>query len=341
VNDVSTPVRALRHDVAAWLIAGGSLWLVLHVHLLPALLAGLLVFQLVNLITPLIRDSARLNSDRAKIIAVVMLTTIMVLILVAIGVGLALFFQRGADGLPVLMEKMAEILESRRGIWPTWLVASLPADAQELQAQLIGWLRKNTDILGIAGAELGRALVLIIIGLVMGAMIALRGWQTPELGPLGQSLAERVLRISDAFRRIVFAQVRISTLNTFFTLLYLGVALPLLGIDIPLTKTLIVLTFVCGLLPIIGNLISNTVITIVCLSHSIELAAVSLGYLILIHKLEYFLNAHIVGTQIRARAWELLLAMIVGEGAYGIAGLIAAPIYYAYLKDELVSRRLI
>ena len=60
-----------------------------------------------------------------------------------------------------------------------------------------------------------------------------------------------------------------------------------------------------------------------------------------IHKLEYFMNARIVGTEIRARAWELLLAMLVMEAAFGIPGLIAAPIYYAYLKDELAGRGLI
>jgi len=60
-----------------------------------------------------------------------------------------------------------------------------------------------------------------------------------------------------------------------------------------------------------------------------------------IHKLEYFLNARIVGTQINARPWELLVAMLVMEAAFGAGGLIAAPIYYAYLKDELLDRGLI
>jgi predicted PurR-regulated permease PerM len=36
-----------------------------------------------------------------------------------------------------------------------------------------------------------------------------------------------------------------------------------------------------------------------------------------------------------------LLAMIVMEAAFGIAGLIAAPIYYAYIKNELSAARLI
>jgi predicted PurR-regulated permease PerM len=62
---------------------------------------------------------------------------------------------------------------------------------------------------------------------------------------------------------------------------------------------------------------------------------------VVIHKLEYFLNARIVGTRIQARAWELLLAMLVLEVAFGIAGLIAAPIYYAYIKSELSDAGLI
>jgi len=67
----------------------------------------------------------------------------------------------------------------------------------------------------------------------------------------------------------------------------------------------------------------------------------SLLFLVVIHKLEYFLNAHMIGTQVHAHAWELLLAMLVMEAAFGLPGLVAAPIYYAYAKDELVSRELV
>ena len=71
---------------------------------------------------------------------------------------------------------------------------------------------------------------------------------------------------------------------------------------------------------------------------SIEVASGSLAILVIVHKLEYFLNARIVGSQIRANAWELLLAMLLMESAFGLMGLVAAPIYYAYLKDELAAR---
>jgi len=140
---------------------------------------------------------------------------------------------------------------------------------------------------------------------------------------------------------VVFAQVWISSINTMLTALYLTILLPAAGINLPFTKTLIVITFIAGLLPILGNLISNTVIFIVSLSQSLLVALVSLAYLVIIHKLEYFLNARIIGGHIRARAWELLIAMLVMEAAFGIPGLIAAPIYYAYVKDELLERRLV
>jgi len=117
--------------------------------------------------------------------------------------------------------------------------------------------------------------------------------------------------------------------------------MPLFDVHLPLTKTLIVLTFLLGLLPVIGNLMSNTLITIVGLSLSIWVAAAALGYLVVIHKIEYFLNARIVGGQISAKAWELLLAMLVFEAAFGLPGVVAGPIYYAYLKSELKRAELV
>ncbi|MFO1435343.1 MAG: hypothetical protein U1F34_02830 [Gammaproteobacteria bacterium] len=50
-------------------------------------------------------------------------------------------------------------------------------------------------------------------------------------------------------------------------------------------------------------------------------------------------SMRIIGGHI-CRAWELLTAMMVMEAAFGVAGLIAAPIYYAYVKDELRDKRL-
>ena len=61
---------------------------------------------------------------------------------------------------------------------------------------------------------------------------------------LNVPLLERAWRFSESFRSVVFAQVRISAINTFFTALFLLVALPLVGVYLPLTKTMIGFTFV-------------------------------------------------------------------------------------------------
>jgi predicted PurR-regulated permease PerM len=77
------------------------------------------------------------------------------------------------------------------------------------------------------------------------------------------------------------------------------------------------------------------------MSHSLGVAIGSLAFLVIIHKLEYFLNARIVGGQIRANAWELLITMVLMEAIFGIAGIVAAPIYYAYIKSELRAREMV
>ena len=114
--------------------------------------------------------------------------------------------------------------------------------------------------------------------------------------------------------------------------------LPLLGKPLPMAGALIVLTFVAGLLPVVGNLISNTFIVILSLSHGLGLTLISLVWLVGIHKLEYFLNAHIIGHKIKAAAWELLIAMLLMEAAFGLAGLIAAPVIYAQVKKSLIEK---
>ena len=200
------------------------------------------------------------------------------------------------------------------------------------------WLREHGQQLQVMGKDAGIAVAHILVGIVIGAMVALHevSDSTP-LKPFAAALAERCHRIADAFRRIVFAQIRISALNTLFTAAYLLIALPLFGINLPFAKTMVLVTFVAGLLPVIGNLVSNTVIVIVSLAHSPQTAVASLVFLVVIHKLEYFLNARIVGSRISAHAWELLLAMLAMEAAFGIGGVVAAPIYYAYLKQELTD----
>jgi predicted PurR-regulated permease PerM len=250
------------------------------------------------------------------------------------------------EGVGPLMQEMANAIDSARTHFPAWVQPYLPANVDELESQAANWLRLHAGALGNIGERLGKLLVHVMIGLIIGGMIVLadptQGYSQGRLpGPLARAMETRITLLGRAFRRVVFGQVRISALNTILTSIYLAAILPLFGINLPLVKTMIAVTFLVGLLPVLGNLISNTIIVVVSLSVSLWVALASLAFLIAIHKLEYFINARIIGGQIRARAWELLLAMLVMEAAFGIPGVIAAPIYYAYLKNELTARGLI
>ncbi len=322
--------------VAAWTIAVFLLWFVLHVDLLPALLAGLLVFQLVHLAT---LRMTFVRERRARILAVAAIATVVVGLLGLAAFASVVFFKSENGGYVVLLKKTVEIIQSWRHLVPESAAQSMPVDADGLRGRVGAWVQEHLTSVRAAGQQATQILVRVVIGMVIGALVALRRAEREvDDRPLARALANRAERLAEAFRCVVFAQVRIAAINAALTALYLVVILPVAGIHLPLVKTMIFLTFVAGLIPVVGNLVSNVVVVVVSLSVSPFVAGASLLYLVAIHKLEYFLNARMVGKQIEARAWELLLAMLAMEAAFGIVGLIAAPIYYAYLKDELAAR---
>jgi predicted PurR-regulated permease PerM len=330
-----------RYDLASWILAGLALVAVLELKLLAALLAGLLVFELVDIAAARLATLG-ISRVNGKIAALAIVAIVAIAAITLSMLGLFTMLVGRSESLEVLLRKMADVIDTASTHYPDWTRSYLPANAEELDKMASDWLRSHAGDLQAAGTSFGRTLLHIFIGMIVGG-IAVIGKVTPDrpLGPLARSLADRGAHLGMAFRRVVFAQVRISALNTALTAIYLLGILPAAGIQLPLTKTMVALTFIVGLLPVIGNLISNTVIVVVSLSASIYAAMGSLLFLILIHKLEYFVNARIIGHRIKARAWELLVAMLVMDAAFGIPGVIAAPIYYAYLKDELASRHLI
>jgi predicted PurR-regulated permease PerM len=313
--------------VASWILAGVALLGVVLLHLVSALVAGLLVYELVSLLAPLIERHLMHRWSRWLAVATLAILTIIVLILA--GFGVAAFLKSEASSPQVLSEKLNQIIAEARDKVPPFLVDSFPGNVDDLKTLASGWLDEHSK-------EVQQ------IGMIIGALVSLLEVTAHRRhGPLAAALIERISRFAAIFRQIVFAQVRISALNTVLTIIFLFGILPALGIHLPLGKTLIAITFFAGLLPVVGNLISNTAIFIAGLSVSVYAAAFALIFLVVIHKLEYFFNARIVGSRIQARAWELLVAMLVMEVAFGLGGLVVAPIYYAYLKRELGDRNLV
>ncbi len=327
-------------EIASYLMAGAALLLVMHQGLLAALFSGLLVYSLVQQLAP--KLGRNLAGRRAQVVAVALLSILIVAGLIAVIWGSIAFFRSDAGRISVLLQKMADILDASRGQIPAWLAAYLPVDGGALREMITNWLHTHAIEARSMGREAGRILAHLLIGMIVGAMAALYDTTSPHAyRPLAAALHARVVVLHDAFRNVVFAQVRIAAINAVLTGIYLIVILPMAGVELPLRKTMVAVTFFVGLLPVLGNLISNTILVIIGLSHSLHIAMTSLLFLMTIHKLEYFLNAKIIGQHINARTWELLAAMLVMESIFGIPGVIAAPVFYAYVKKELSDKGMV
>jgi predicted PurR-regulated permease PerM len=336
-----TVPEAARINLAAYILAAVGLFGVLWLGLLPSLLGGLLIYNLVIFGARRLADVGILP-DAAKIILLVAITLLIVTGLTVGGVMFASYITEGRESIALLFQRMADVVVTGSSYLPSWTHVYLPANIEEWQVAAADWLRGNARYFSVIGKDAVVLFVHLIVGMIIGGMVAMHpAMPSSRKAPLAHAMSERVELLGLAFRRIVFSQVRISGLNTILTGIFLAFIMPLLGYELPLVKTMIAVTFIVGLLPIIGNLISNTIIFLIALSVSGFAAMAALIYLIVIHKLEYFVNAKIIGSQIRARAWEILLALLVMDAAFGIAGLVAAPIYYAYLKDELAAKKLI
>src|SRR6202049_2345073 len=80
-----------RSAVASWILAGIALFLVLQLHLLSALLAGLLTHELVRLLAPLVEK--RLTNKGARLVALAVLAILTITGLILFTLGILAFFK--------------------------------------------------------------------------------------------------------------------------------------------------------------------------------------------------------------------------------------------------------
>ena len=204
-----------RHEIAAWILMAAGLLLVLKLHLLPALLAGLLVYELVHVAVLKLRH--RLSNERAGMVAVMALAILVIVGVAAAVMGL-LALVRTEGHLASLLEKLADSGSLARANLPSALSEGLPANADALKDATVDWLRLHAKEIRTVGADFVRTLVHILVGLVIGVMVSLTDVRPHKVErPLAHALVERMSRLGDVFRRIIFAQVRISAINTFLT----------------------------------------------------------------------------------------------------------------------------
>jgi len=321
-----------RNIAISYLLAVIAVFLVLRFHMLSTVFAGLAVYVLTLKLARLLpKNMNRFAHKVALGVVAVCVITCLTMVSAAIW-----SFIGSSNGIPALLSTVVDTLGSLRKTLPDSVADLLPTTIEDLRQQLADIMGEHVQKISVVGMEGVKVFAHILLGMVVGGMAAVHHFK--EHGtttPFISALRSRLRTLTTAFDKVVFAQVKISALNTALTAVYLLVALPLFDIHLPMATILVLLTFAVGMLPVVGNLISNTLIVVISLGVSPGVGAASLLFLVLIHKAEYFMNARIVGHEVQATAWELLSAMLLMEAAFGMAGLVAAPVVYAWLKAEV------
>jgi predicted PurR-regulated permease PerM len=268
------------------------------------------------------------------------LALLLFILLVAGIAAAAVFFTREAiRALP----DVAETSIPPASQWAQKQRIELPfTDFESLRAAVIRALREEASYLQSVAHFAGNtvsALVFSLIAIVAAASLFLTAGFGPQQSPSGENpnlysvvtreLATRFRDFYQSFAMVIGAQLTISLINTALTGVFL------IAVRLPQAPLLMAVTFLCGLVPIFGNLVSNTIIVFVALTVSLKVALAALVFLIVIHKLEYFLNSKIIGERIRNPVWLTLIALVIGERLMGIPGLILAPVVLNYLRVEL------
>ena len=341
----ASPPRMGWEEITAYAIVVVAVLFILFQHLVSAAIVGMALYLILDRVSA--RFHGRMSHGIVRPLALLTVTTATGAIIAA-GFALTMtMLRRGAGNVPEMMEQMADILGTVRlffGGLGTQMIPEVMTDAEDFKVTVIAWLKTHAQTLRAGGLWLGIGLVHMIMGVLLAILVFFRHVTKHDevnRGPLARQLVDKVDRFAHAFGRIATAQIKISAVNTTLTGLYLLVVLPLFGIRVPFATTLVIITFLCGLIPVLGNLISNTVITILSMGVSIGTAVASLTFLVVIHKLEYLINSRIVGGETDSQAWEILMAIIVGEAAFGVGGVVMAPIVYAFIKRELRDRGLV
>lgn len=266
--------------------------------------------------------------------------TLFLIVLTAAGLGFYFFLKQSRDALPEIANKTIPVVLE----WAEKQHIELPfTDYASLRALAIDTVERELRGIGkYAGVALFQGAA-ILIGIVVAISLFINSQFDLDTDKRAHSdnlytltareIAQRFGIFYESFATVMGAQIVISTINTALTGIFL------FWNGFPYTKVLIGVTFLCGLLPIIGNIISNTLIVGVGFTISPNMALAALVFLVVLHKLEYFLNSKIIGDRIRNPMWLTLIGLVLGEKLMGIPGMILAPVVLHYIKVEAKRSR--
>jgi predicted PurR-regulated permease PerM len=256
----------------------------------------------------------------------------------AVAYGLGHFINDTVRALPEIADKaIPSVIQSAREYQ-----IELPfTDYDSLKDLAFDTVKSQVNYLGSV-ARIARGATTQFIFVLVGCVVAISIFLNPRLeldrekyavrdnlySLCCDQIAKRFETLYQSFATVIGAQIVISAINTVFTFIFV------MAVGLPYAVVVVGATFLCGLIPVLGNLVSNTVIVGIGFTVSPKMALAALIFLVVIHKLEYFLNSKIIGRRIHNPLWLTLLALVLGEKLMGVSGMILAPVVLNYIRME-------
>lgn len=257
--------------------------------------------------------------------------SLFLVLLAGFGYGFAFFVNHAIVALPNIASTSVPMIVK----YATEYGIELPfTDMGSLKSLILDSVTKMVGYAGSFAKVATKEMVFFIVGVVVAIGIFFTPRFEKNAAPdnlyslYTQRLSDHFHSFYRSFQSVMGAQVIISAINTVLTAAFV------IATSLAYAPVVIFLTFLCGLLPVIGNIISNTIIVGIAFTVSPQFAGWALLFLVVIHKLEYFLNSKIIGSRIQHPMWLTLLALIFGERLLGITGIILAPVVLHFVRVE-------
>lgn len=168
----------------------------------------------------------------------------------------------------------------------------------------------------------------ILAVLVMTFMMLIEGpsWMNFVRQFVPAKNQERAKRLSDDMYRVIRGYVNGQVILAAVAAVMIFVPLLILGVDYPIA--LMVIVFICGLIPMVGHLIGSMIVTLVALFTSFWAALIILAYYILYQQIEnYVIQPRVQSNTTDLPPLMVFMSVLVGISFGGLlGGLVAIPI---------------
>jgi predicted PurR-regulated permease PerM len=182
-----------------------------------------------------------------------------------------------------------------------------------------------------AASTIGQFVIHILMGFVLALVYVLeeeelRGfWSRVDRRSLGGTLARWFGHVSDATIVTVQLQLIVAACNTVMTLPVL------LILGVPNVGALMLLIFASALVPVIGNIVSGVILSLLAYQQKGWLGVgLFVGLTFILHKIEsYYLNPRLTSRHVKIPGFLLIVSLIACEHLFGFKGLfLSFPILF-------------